>query len=139
MAYEWILCALLGVGTIFSDFEKGNKKTLDRDIQRQLVGTNGKKVPKTLQNLKSCLTRKINFQALHIVFITLIDPSMRCIEAKNSIFPNSRCFSHPRNNQSKSESKFQNRNLVKLIYKKVLYNLIMLEVFIIVFVISTVL
>ncbi len=25
MAYEWILCALLGVGTIFSDFEKGNK------------------------------------------------------------------------------------------------------------------
>jgi hypothetical protein len=74
-----------------------------------------------------------------LVASTLIDPSMRCIEAKNSIFPNSRCFSHPRNNQSKSESKFQNRNLVKLIYKKVLYNLIMLEVFIIVFVISTVL
>ena len=73
-------------------FWRGNKKGINRDIQRQLVGTNGKKAPKRSQNLKSCLTRKINFQALHIVFITLIDPSMRCIEAKNSIFRNSRCL-----------------------------------------------
>ena len=78
-------------------FRRGNKKRVDYVILRQLVGTNGKNVLKRSQNLKSCLTSKINFQALFIVFTTLIKPKYENYRSQKLHFPQLPMFSHPRN------------------------------------------